>query len=380
MGFFGSLGYAVCIPFAALLRLFYTLTGSYGASLIFFTLVIKLVLLPFQMKSKKSMVRMNRMSGKMQEIQKKYANNKMKMQEEMQKLYAEHGANPMSGCLWSLLPMFLLIALYAIIRQPITHFMMLDSSVVNAALAAVQAAGLPLDAIATVAEDGAVTMAAFGQISLVNVINTQLPDFAAGIQGWINVNYSFLGMDLTVLPMNVLKEFTFNWGNVGVILMPILSAALSLLMSKATMAGQAKEGPAASQMKMMMWMMPLMSLWIGFTLPAALCVYWIAQSLFSAAQEFFMGKFYNQKIEAEENARQEAIEADRKRRQEEARIKQEQQRLTAGTQKPSLKEKRKAAQEAKTTKKKPSTNENGRVGDRPYARGRSYVEDRYDSE
>ena len=76
---FSTIGYAICIPFAALLRLFYNLTGSYGVSLILFTLVIKLILLPFQMKSKKSMVRMSRMSGKMQEIQKKYANNQLKI-------------------------------------------------------------------------------------------------------------------------------------------------------------------------------------------------------------------------------------------------------------------------------------------------------------
>jgi len=130
-------------------------------------------------------------------------------------------------------------------------------------------------------------------------------------------------------------------------------------------------------MKMMMWMMPLMSLWIGFTLPAALCVYWIAQSAFSAVQEWFMGKFYNQKIEEEENQRQAVIEADRKRRQEEAKQKQEEQRRQSA-QKPSLKEKRKAAQDAKVNKpKKASTNENGRVGDRPYARGRAYQENRF---
>ena len=86
---FSTIGYAICIPFAALLRLFYNLTGSYGVSLILFTLVIKLILLPFQMKSKKSMVRMSRMSGKMQEIQKKYANNQLKMQEDMQNKQAE---------------------------------------------------------------------------------------------------------------------------------------------------------------------------------------------------------------------------------------------------------------------------------------------------
>lgn len=57
-------------PFAWLVRFFYELTSSYGAAIILFTLVIKLIMLPFQMKSKKSMLRMNRMSGKIQEIRK----------------------------------------------------------------------------------------------------------------------------------------------------------------------------------------------------------------------------------------------------------------------------------------------------------------------
>ena len=109
--------------FAWLVRLFYNLTNSYGVALILFTLVIKLIMLPFQMKSKKSMVRMSRMSGKMQEIQKKYANNQLKMQEEMQKFYQEEGFNPMSGCLWSFLPLPILMALYYIIREPIVYFM-----------------------------------------------------------------------------------------------------------------------------------------------------------------------------------------------------------------------------------------------------------------
>lgn len=273
--------------------------------------------------------------------------------------------------------MFFLIALYAIIRQPITHFMMLDSSVVQSALEALQAAGADISNIATTAKDGAMQVTAFGQITMVNAVNTLLPEFAASIPGWIKVNYHFLGMDLSVLPSNVIRVFTFTWSNIGVLLMPVISAGLSFLMSMASMAGQDKESPAAKQMKVMLWMMPLMSLWIGFTLPAALCVYWIAQSAFSAVQEWFMGKFYNKKIEEEENQRQEAIEADRKRRQEEAKFKQEELRQQQAA-RPSLKEKRKAAQEAKSNKpKKASTTENGRVGDRPYARGRAYQENRY---
>lgn len=79
---FAQLGYYICVPFAWLTRLFYTWTGSYGVALILFTLMVKLVLLPFQLKSKKSMLRMGRMNSKVQEIQKKYANNKERQQQE----------------------------------------------------------------------------------------------------------------------------------------------------------------------------------------------------------------------------------------------------------------------------------------------------------
>ena len=139
---FSGIGHLISVPFAWLLRVLYNLTGSYGIAIILFTLVIKLIMLPFQMKSKKSMMRMSRMSGKMQEIQKKYANNQMKMQEETQKLYAEEGINPMGGCLWSFLPLPILIALYSIIRQPITHFMMISKEVVEELLAKVVALGI----------------------------------------------------------------------------------------------------------------------------------------------------------------------------------------------------------------------------------------------
>ena len=86
---FAQLGYYICIPFAWLTRLFYSVTGSYGVALILFTLVVKLVILPFQMKSKKSMLRINRMQGKIKDIQVRYANDKMRQQEEMRQDEAE---------------------------------------------------------------------------------------------------------------------------------------------------------------------------------------------------------------------------------------------------------------------------------------------------
>ena len=384
---FATIGYYICIPFAWLLRALYELTGSYGWALVLFTVVIKLIMLPFQMKSKKSMMRMSRFQPMIKEIQTRYKNNQVKMNEELQRLYAEEGVNPMSGCLWSFLPFPILIALYSIIRQPITRFMMLTTTAMQGVIDAVSKAGFDLAAIAMTANDGAVTvkdgltqLQPYGQITLVKAaqeLGVALPE------GWIHMDFSFLGMDLTTIPSDVIGQIgTGGWAVIGVLLIPIVSGALSFWQSKVSMAGNPSAAdpndPTARSSRMMMWMMPLMSLWIGFTLPAALCVYWIAQSAFSAVQEWFMGKFYNQKLEEEENARQAAIDADRKRRQEESKQKQEEQRRRTA-QKPTLKERQKAAQEAKANKpKKSSTNENGRVGDRPYARGRAYREDRYD--
>lgn len=385
MGFFGTIGYFICIPFAALLRLFYNLTGSYGVAIILFTLAIKLILLPFQMKSKKSMVRMSRMSGKMKEIQKKYANNQAKMNEEMQKFYAEEGVNPMSGCLWSFLPLPILLALYSIIRQPITHFMMLGEDVVQKLVTAATAAGVDMSAIvqmkdgAAVVVDGVTQLSPYGQIGLAKVASS-MPELTSGIDGWINMNYDFLGLDLSATPWSVVSAFAFSGVVIGMILIPLLAGGSQLLFSRITMKQQpGMDGPGAGTTKTMMYMMPLMSVYFAFIMPAALGVYWIAQSLISMVQELIMGKFYNKKLEEEETARYEARQADRQRRMEEGRRQQEKLRQEPAP-KMTLKEKQRAAQEAKATKKKITTSEAGRIGDRPYARGRSYKADRYDSE
>lgn len=381
-----TIGYYICVPFAWLVRLFYDLTNSYGVALILFTLVIKLIMLPFQMKSKKSMMRMSRVSGQMQELQKRYAKNQAKLQEEMQKLYEEEGVNPMSGCLWSFLPLPILMALYSIIRQPITHFMMLSKDVLQTVVQSVADAGVDLTNIvmmdkatgAPALKDGLYQMAAYGQINLVKAVQEMglaTPD------GWFNVNYKFLGLDLTATPWEYVKSFTFTWAVIGVILIPILAGLSQFVFSKLTMKTQPQADAAGgASMKSMMYMMPLFSVYIAFVMPAALGVYWIAQSVFSLIQEAILNKTLSAKMEAEEEARFQARQADRQKRMEEARI-QERQRQQEEQKKQTLREKQQAAQAAKAVKAAKaatSTTEAGRVGDRPYARGRAYKADRYD--
>ena len=116
-----------------------------------------------------------------------------------------------------------------------------------------------------------------------------------------------------------------------------------------------------------------MTLWIGYTLPAALSLYWLAQSVFSAIQDLILNKAYLKKIREAEEERAQAITEDRKARQEEARQRQIQQQAEA---KERQRERNRQIQEArkKGGQKKASTTEAGRVGDRPYARGRAYRE------
>ena len=371
---FSTIGYLICIPFAALVRLFYNLTGSYGVSLILFTLVIKLILLPFQMKSKRSMVRMSRMSGKMQEIQKKYANNQLKMQEEMQKFYQEEGFNPMSGCLWSFLPLPILMALYYIIREPIVYFMNFGGKeagleVVEAARSLIEGAGIEI-----------VSSPGYEQIAISNIINSQFPDFIAEHPGWVNIDYHFLGIDLIQTPWSAVSSLStgVTLAAVGLILIPIISGVFSFLLSKISMSQSAQNTAAAGSTKMMMWMMPLMSIYIAFIVPAALGVYWAAQSAFSIIQELVLGKFYTKKLKEEDEAREAQRQEQRRLRQEEAKKNAELQRQQAAQVRDSKKIAAKRAEKLeRKAKEKPKTNENGRIGDRPYARGRTFSEDHY---
>ena len=373
---FQTLGYYICMPFAALVRLFYNLTGSYGLSIILFTIVIKLIMLPFQMKSKRNMVRMNRMSGKMNEIRKKYANNQAKANEEIQKLYQEEGVNPMGGCLWTMIPLPILIALYSILRQPITHFMSIKKDVALSLIDKVAAAGADISAIATI-KDGVTEFTPYGQIALVKLINEDLPQVAEGIEKWFHIDFNFIGLDLTRHPWDAVKAFEPSWAVIGLILIPILAGGFQLLMTIMTMKQTAQQGNAAGQTQGMMYMMCLFSVYIAFIMPASLGIYWIAQTVFSMIQEFFMNKFYNQKIEEEERIRYEQIQEERRKKQEEGRrLQEERKKKQAEEQKMSLKEKKKAAQAAKEAKA-PGTTDAGRVGNRPYARGRAYLEEHY---
>lgn len=361
---FAQLGYYICLPFAWLTRAFYSLTGSYGLAIILFTIVVKLVLLPFQLKSKKSMLRMNRMQGKIKDIQTRFANNRERQQQEMADLYAREGINPMSGCLWSLIPFPILIALYSIIRQPLRYLMMLSTDVIEQ----ISSLAGTLGYVASESNRG------YEEIYLARFIHEHWSSFQGKFSGLIDLDYNFLGMDLASRANEAVKQFPGGgWAVWGLLLLPFIAAATQLFLSIITMKSS-PSGDGANSGKAMMYMMPVMTIVWGFMFPAALCVYWIANSALQLVQELLLNKFFNKILDREETDKEREKREKRyaKYEQQRAMMQEQQQRRM-----PQQTSKKKQQQRKESGKGGSSTNENGRVGQRPYARGRSFSEDHY---
>ena len=125
-------GYLIVRPFGLILLSLYNFVHNYGFAVILFALIVKLCCVPLAIKGKKSMLAMTALNAEMQQLQKKYANNRVKLNEEMQKLYEKHGVSPMSGCLPNLIPLPIMMGLYYAVQQPLQYIVGLSRETVIA--------------------------------------------------------------------------------------------------------------------------------------------------------------------------------------------------------------------------------------------------------
>ena len=392
-------------PFAWLLLFFYRAFNSYGLALIIFGIVIKLLLFPVTLKSKKSMIQTSMLSEKMQRLQKQYGKDKERYNLEVQKLYEKENVNPMGGCLWSLIPMFVLIALFGIIREPLTYFMHLSLEQIQLLAQeldwehlAVSSGWVAESKMASLQEDlaaGKITSLfqnmGYNQLYLVSQITAEnLESVKAAMNahtagagdGLFVMNFQFLGLDMSVIPTWKFWTGGIKWSSIGLFLLPLVSTVVSFLSMKVSMAtnrmnNQTQNAQADQTNRMMMWSMPLMSLWIGFTVPAGLSVYWITQYFVTMIQEVICGKMLKKDYEAARAAsarREQEEREEEKRRKEEARLERarrlEEEKKNRGKKKTSLKKDKEPEEEG-------INREDSREGIRAYARGRAYIPGRF---
>ncbi len=393
---------AITKPFAWLFVWFYNLTGNYGAAILLFALAVNLILTPFQAKSKKGMMRQTRLQPKLQELQRRHEGNQQKLNEEMQKLYREEGVNPMSGCLWSLIPFPFLIALYSVIRQPFSRMMFVKEGV----LEAVQSFCV---------DNGWYTVPAradaYVEIKLANIMHEHWNETVSYLDGLglstkelVNLDFSFLGVNLGTVPWDTMKLIfagtaAISFAVIGLALIPLISAGLSWLGMKVANLSNPQttaDKAAQSQMQTMNMMMPLMSLWFCFIMPAAMGVYWIGNSVFGMIRDFVLTKIYKKKLD-EEDAERTAKRLEREKELEERRLETERLRAEGKTEKNANTSKKKIQQNEKQRNAersaaiakeeraarremlgiKEAEKPASQVGNRRYARGRAYVPDRF---
>ena len=404
-----NLSSIITIPFGYLLDYLYRFTSNYGVALILFTIVVKLVLFPVQAKAKKSMMKMSRLTPKVQKLQEKFAGDQAKQNEAVQALYREEGVSMGGGCLWSLVPMLIIFPLYAVVRQPIVY--MLHETLENA--------NQIVEIIKTALPDVFSKNTYYDQM----IAAQYIPQFAEQIKSAVDVSahalagidFSFLGIDLGAVPQfNIFAWDKWDWAHIGSFLIPMLSAGSQVLsmwistkMNNSLVTNEkgiqdeetAKNSQANQTNKIMMWTMPLMSLWIGFTIPCALSLYWLVQGLLAIVQDVYLTQHYRKIYDAEDAVKlkkaleEEALEAEKERIRAQRRA-ENPEGISTNTSKKKLQKQQLQEEEAAKAaarreyearkgvppQDKPEKDCLSGIPDRPYCKGRAYDPNHYAAE
>ena len=268
---------------------------NYGFAIILFTVVVKLLLLPLTIKQSKSTAKMQEIQPIIQEIQRKYKNDKEKLNEELMKAYAEHKYNPASGCLPLLVQLPILFSLIYVVGKPLTYML-----------------GYSPDQIAN-------EISIFSEKINSGIVNADL--VVKGFYEQISIvkfnkiiDMRFLGLDLSLVPTwrpNVLfgpEMSTY----LPLVILPILSFVSTILSNKLMMMStmkrnnsndnkDASQDASVAMQKNMMFIGPMMTLWVSFQFPAGLGLYWFAGNVFQIFQQLYLNKYIINKKEVKEN-------------------------------------------------------------------------------
>ena len=397
----------VTVPFGWLMGWLYQVTGNYGVAMILFAVCVQMALLPITAKSKKGMMKMSRIQPQMQEIQRRYADDQQKQGEAIRQLQQEEGVSMGGSCLWSFVPMFILLPLFTVIREPITYILGCGAEM----------SAQIVEIIKNLNPEAFGGNAYYAQVTAAQLI----PQYAAEIKAAIpaiedavlaGINFNFLNINLGNIPSFAFWKWeAFNWANIGLFLIPLLSAGSQILQTKIMQKmnnsvvtdkngvqdeEMAKNSQANQTSQSMMLMMPLMSLWIGFTVSAGLSVYWFIGGVVRTIQDVILTNRYRKIYDAEDAIKLQrkmeldAIEAEKERIRAERRAANPDGQ-TQNTSKKKLQkaeaariaaEKAAAAREYNAKRgiveeEEPKTEALSGIPERPYCKGRAYDPNRY---
>ena len=341
----------IAIPFGWIMRMCYTLVKNYGLALLLFTFIIKLIMLPTSLKQQKSSAKINRLQPKLEQIKKKYANNRDKLNEATMELYNQEGVNPGGSCLPMLLTYIILFAIIEVVYAPMSYISGIQSQKIDIAVQTVVDCYNISQAVKNDVAEGEETALTMSQRlaentniaelftsynegfknkltdeRLESVISAfeQTPNLdeyfndttkvssrliAAGASSRVQLIVLSVAKDQPQLFDSEIVDFcdNFNYTFLGLylgaypswksiyVLIPILSLISQVLLTVLSQIFMKRNGQDMSQGKGMMTMlyfMPLLSFWIAFSFPAGIGIYWIFSSVLQLLQTIFINLYY----------------------------------------------------------------------------------------
>lgn len=276
--------------FGWVMYLIYQVIPNYGISIILFTLVIKLLTLPSTYKMQVNSARQGLIAPKIEKLKKSFANNPTRLQEEQNKLFQQEGINPSAGCLGSLITMFLILGVYQVVMRPLTYVLRIGSDQINEAKSLLES---------WLSSQNITERYLNNRPELVILQYTKTnPEIFSSLTGFTDkladFKNNFLGFDLAGVP-NLHPENGWSFTAVMLVLLPILAAAVQLLMTVITQSHSKKMNPAVAQqmgtMNLMLYMSPIMTIWIGMSVPAGLSFYWLVNSALALGVQLLLYRY-----------------------------------------------------------------------------------------
>lgn len=277
-------------PFGWVIWALYKVIPNYAIAIILFTLITKLILMPISIKQQKNSAKTALFQPKLEALKKKYGKNQEKYQQELQKLYQQEGANPASSCGPLIIQMLLLFGVYDVVCKPLKHILRISADAIDIIVNTATSAGAKI-------ANGSLQSQLFAFdffksnpdkfAELTNNLNQQGLDGAGIVDKLQNFDLNFLGINLGQTP-------SLSWNLL--LIVPILAGVTAFLTSFVSNKINLKNNPAmASQqstMNIMLFTMPLFSVWIAFSVPAGVGFYWIISNIFMIFQTIVLAKIY----------------------------------------------------------------------------------------
>ena len=273
--------------FGYVLNAIYGIVNNYGVAIIIFTIILKTIMLPISIKQQKTMKKTTKVQAKVKELQEKYNNDPVKLNQEMMDLYKQENMSPFSGCFSSIVQFVIILSIFYLVSKPLTYMKHVDADTINK--------------YAQEISESSDSVIRYQEIAIIK-------EKASNDEN-VNINMNFLGLDLSDIPSQ-------NYSDLKVFIIPALYVLTSIFSTKLTTSlnkqqntkndikeetkeeglvevKKDKEEDAMQEMnKQMMLMMPIMSVSIALIAPLGLALYWLVSNILMILERLIINKFF----------------------------------------------------------------------------------------